>query len=135
MSDDSDDIAVLLFCHGARDPAWRVPFDAIQASLVARLPQRAVGLAFLEFMQPAFEAEFARLVEQGARAVRVVPLFLAAGGHTRRDLAALVETARLRFPEVRVSTAETLTDSPEIRAAITEWVATQVTVVTAARSA
>ena len=79
--------ALLLFAHGARDPRWAAPFEAVAARVrAARARSTPVALAYLEFMTPD-------LVEAGAGAGRrrlhrvdVVPLFLGAGGHVRKDL-------------------------------------------------
>ena len=63
MSPTSDLAAdgVLLFAHGARDPAWAGPFEGVAARLRAQAPGLKVALGFLEFMQPSLaEAGAAR---------------------------------------------------------------------------
>lgn len=110
--------AVLFFCHGARDPGWRVPFDDIVVRFAAARPDVPVALAFLELMEPGFEPALASLVEAGAQRVDVVPLFLAPGGHSRRDLPALVAAARTRWPALEIRTAPTIAESEAMRAAI-----------------
>ncbi|MEZ5660765.1 MAG: CbiX/SirB N-terminal domain-containing protein [Burkholderiaceae bacterium] len=75
---------IVLFCHGARRPSWREPFDALRNELAARVPGVAVRLAFLELMQPELPAVFEELHALGAHRLLVVPVFLAPGAHTRR---------------------------------------------------
>jgi len=83
---------ILLFAHGARDPAWARPFEAVAAALRARAARPdQVGLAFLEFMQPGLVDGGSALVAAGCTQVTVVPLFLGAGGHVRKDLPLLRE--------------------------------------------
>ena len=55
---------ILLFAHGARDPAWAQPFEATERALRARAQAQGadVALAFLEFMSPT-------LLEAGAQLV------------------------------------------------------------------
>ncbi len=121
MSADTDltpTTGCLFFCHGARDPAWREPFEAVLAEFARSAPDTPAVLAFLELMKPDFEGGAARLIEQGVNRIHVVPLFLAPGGHTRGDLPGLVETAARRWPAVSFEVAATLTEDPAVREAI-----------------
>lgn len=90
--------AIILFAHGARDPAWAAPFEAVAAALRAQAPGVTVQLAFLEFMTPTLPAAGAALALQGCTSVTVVPLFLGAGGHVRKDLPVLLDTLRKDHP-------------------------------------
>jgi sirohydrochlorin cobaltochelatase len=53
-------------------------------------------------MRPTLPEAIEALAREGARAVRVVPVFLAAGGHVKRDLPRLVEAARAAHPSLRI---------------------------------
>ena len=94
---------ILLFAHGARDPNWAIPFQRTKA-LLAQMPtaqgQAPVELAFLEFMQPDLLEGGERLVKAGCSEVTVVPLFLGAGGHVRKDLPELMSQLQARHPGV-----------------------------------
>jgi sirohydrochlorin cobaltochelatase len=92
---------VLLFAHGARDPNWASPFEQARALLAQRQGDAScVSLAFLEFMSPDLIAAGKSLAAQGCTRVTVVPLFLGAGGHVRKDLPALLGQLRELHPEV-----------------------------------
>lgn len=91
---------LILFAHGARDPRWAAPFEAVTASVRAQQPSVAVRLAYLELMTPDLPTAAADLVAAGCDSVTVVPLFLGAGGHVRRDLPAIVEGLRASYPQV-----------------------------------
>ncbi|MGK2900676.1 MAG: sirohydrochlorin chelatase [Burkholderiaceae bacterium] len=93
--------ALLLFAHGARDPYWAEPFEAVARRVRAREPQLAVQLAFLEFMTPTLADAAERLVRAGSTRVDVVPLFLGAGGHVRKDLPALLAGLVTAHPQVQ----------------------------------
>jgi sirohydrochlorin cobaltochelatase len=88
----------LLFAHGARDPRWAAPFEAVAARIRDAAPGLAVRLAFLEMMAPTLADAVAALVAEGATAVDVVPLFLGTGGHLRKDLPPLVDAVRAAHP-------------------------------------
>src|SRR4051794_20471866 len=92
--------ALVLFAHGARDPRWAEPFEAVAARVRAAAPHLPVALAFLELMPPTLEAAVAGLVAKGSTSIDVVPLFLGTGGHLRRDLPQLVDALRSSHPQV-----------------------------------
>lgn len=92
---------LILFAHGARDPAWARPFEAVAARVGALRPGTPVRLAFLEFMTPALPDAGHELVALGCTRVAVVPLFLGAGGHVRKDLPAMLATLAAAHPAVR----------------------------------
>jgi sirohydrochlorin cobaltochelatase len=112
--------ATVFFCHGSRSPDWRAPFDLLAADYQRRQPQQRVRLAFLELMSPTLPEVLAELAGAGTDVVRIVPLFLAPGAHTRRDLPALVAQARQRWPDLRVEIMPTLLESQTLRAAVVE---------------
>jgi sirohydrochlorin cobaltochelatase len=92
---------LLLFAHGARDVQWAAPFEAVAAQVKTRCPGTPVELAFLEFMLPTLAQASARLVDAGCNYIHVVPLFLGAGGHVRKDLPRLIDELRAQSPAVR----------------------------------
>ena len=92
--------ALLLFAHGARDPRWAEPFEAVARSVRERDPQRVVQLAYLEFMAPSLQDAGEQLVQAGCTQVDVVPLFLGAGGHVRKDLPELLAALATAHPQV-----------------------------------
>ena len=94
--------AIVLFAHGARDPRWAEPFEAVAARVRAAAPACQVALAFLELMTPSLGDAVAGVVAAGATRVDVVPLFLGTGGHLRQDLPPLVDTLRAGHPGVDV---------------------------------
>jgi len=112
--------AVILFAHGAREPEWAQPLEGIRDRLRAAGTQ--VELAFLEFMSPSLDEAATRLVDKGIETVVIVPLFLAQGAHLKRELPAMVEKIRKRHVKTAFRVAPALGDSPEILAAIAEWV-------------
>jgi len=89
--------AIVLLAHGARDPEWARPVEAIAARLRALLPDVPVKPAFLEFMSPDLDTAITALVAGGARKLSVVPVFLAQGGHVKRDLPQKLDGLRARL--------------------------------------
>lgn len=85
---------MLLFAHGARDPAWARPFEVVTQRLEAARPGMPLAMAYLEFMSPDMETAASQLVAQGCTRVHVLPLFLGTGGHVRRDVPVLLDRLR-----------------------------------------
>ena len=99
---------ILLFAHGARDPNWARPFEAAAEALRARAHAQGdaalagrIRLAFLEFMSPDLPSAGRELAEAGCDQVTVVPLFLGAGGHVRKDLPRLMDELASAHPGVQ----------------------------------
>ncbi len=88
--------ALLLFAHGSSDPGWAAPFIKLKAAVQSIETDRIVELAFLERMQPSFDEAVSTLHERGVNAITVAPIFLAIGGHMRKDLPKLIEDTQLR---------------------------------------
>jgi sirohydrochlorin cobaltochelatase len=92
---------LILLAHGARDPQWAAPFEAVAGRARAARPQAQVRLAFLEIMAPSLAEAAAELATCGCTRVEILPLFLGAGGHVRRDLPCLLQALRAALPQVR----------------------------------
>ena len=83
---------LVLLAHGSRDPEWSRPFERLAATVEKKLPAVCVALAYLEH-GPSLDEALAMLVAKGAGAIRVVPVFLGAGGHVKEDIPKLVAAA------------------------------------------
>ena len=94
--------AIVLFAHGARDPRWAAPFEAIAERVRAAAPGSAVRLAFLELMTPSLAETIDALAGEGVAQIDVVPLFLGSGGHLRNDLPRQAEASRRAHPGLRL---------------------------------
>jgi sirohydrochlorin ferrochelatase len=71
-----------------------------------------VEASFLELAEPDIDAGAAGCVAQGAERVVLLPYFLSAGVHVRRDLAAARDRLAGRYPQVRFRLAEPLGPHP-----------------------
>ena len=110
----------VFFCHGSRSPDWRIPFEQLAEDYRRRSPDEQVRLAFLELMSPSLPEVLAEAAAAGATAVRIVPLFLAPGAHTSRDLQNLAADARRQWPQMAIDVERTLLESTTLRRALVE---------------
>jgi sirohydrochlorin cobaltochelatase len=109
---------ILLFAHGARDPAWAQPFEQVARELRALRPHAPVQLAFLEFTAPTLAQAADALLAEGCVQVHVVPLFLGAGGHVRRDVPALLARLEAAHPGVRFALHGAIGEAPPVISAM-----------------
>jgi len=107
--------ALVLFAHGSRDPEWAQPFTVIAKRLSESFEVR---VAYLEAMRPSLGEAVASLVAAGATSVRVVPLFLGAGGHVKQDLPRLVAAAASAHRDVDIALESPIGEEPAVLEAI-----------------
>ncbi len=113
---------IVLFAHGARDPEWARPFEAIRDRVRQSRPECPISLAFLEMMSPSLEEAIAEVVREGASTVVVFPLFMAQGGHLKHDLPRILDEIRAALPHIPICLESAVGDVPEILGAITAWI-------------
>ena len=111
---------IVLFAHGSRDPQWSAPFESIAAALSKKF---LVRIAYLEIMQPPLGDAVASLASTGARSIRIIPLFLGAGGHVKEDLPRIVADAAKAHPEVKLTLEKPIGEQPQVIAAIARVIA------------
>ena len=121
MTSSANKSALLLFAHGSSDPGWAEPFLKLKTVVQAREPGRKVELAFLERMEPSFEESVAALQREGVTHVTVAPIFLALGGHMRKDLPKLIEETHRRTG-IEFSVLPALGEVDILITAIADWV-------------
>ncbi len=96
----SERTAVLLIAHGSREPSANDDLHELAARLSARGDYPLVVACFLELAEPDIPTGGNRCVAQGATRVLMIPYFLSAGVHLRRDLTAARQELKERHPGV-----------------------------------
>jgi len=112
--------ALILFGHGARDPAWAEPMRRVQAAIRQRGGGSRVELAFLEFLAPTLADCAAGLVADGVRRIVVLPMFIAQGGHLKRDLPGRLQRLRAAHDGVDFTLAAAIGESEIVIRAMAE---------------
>ncbi len=113
--------AILLYGHGARNPEWAQPFQRIRGAIKLRDPRALVEPGFLELMRPSFEEGVACLVDQGATHIVVVPIFMAAGSHVKKDLPRLAADAMDRHAGLHIDLAAPVGEVDSVLAAMADY--------------
>ena len=113
--------ALILFAHGARDPEWAKPVQAVATQLRMRFPERKVGVAFLEFLSPTLPDLVASLVQSCANSasrIDILPFFIAQGGHLRKELPEMLATVQQHYPHTAFRLLPPLGELPEVQVAM-----------------
>ena len=92
--------AILLIAHGSRQPSANDDLRELAARLSSQGTYSIVEPSFLELAEPELLAGGRRCVELGATRVLMIPYFLSAGVHLRRDLTAARDELNRRHPDV-----------------------------------
>jgi sirohydrochlorin cobaltochelatase len=113
---------IVLFAHGSRDPDWAEPFRRVVQRVQSSRPEYPIALAYLEHMSPSLEEAITGLIDEGASAITVFPLFMAQGGHLKQDLPRIVGAIRGSHPHVPICLETAVGDVPEVLDAIAAWI-------------
>jgi len=100
--------ALVLFAHGARDPEWAGSVRRVQDAIRKRAPGLPVELAFLEFLAPGLPECVAGLIADGASKIVVMPMFIAPGGHLKREVPEMLDLLRSTHPGVQFCLGEAI---------------------------
>lgn len=109
---------MILLGHGARDPEWRRPIDAIHQAIIESHPEVRAEIAFHEFIGPGLAESVAALYADNYREIVVVPVFIAQGGHLRREVPTEIETLRQRYPDCNLTLEPAVGESSAVQRAI-----------------
>ena len=104
--------ALLLIAHGSREPEANADLYHVVAEMRRRATYPIVEAAFLELAEPNGDEGGRRCVEQGAQRVIILPYFLSAGVHVRRDLTGIRDRLAAEFPQAQFTLAEPIGRHP-----------------------
>lgn len=112
--------ALLLIAHGSREPEANDDLHHVVAELRRREQYVWVEASFLELAEPDADQGAVQCIDHGAERIVLVPYFLSAGVHVRRDLTAICRRLAERHPQVAFQLAEPLGRHPLIVEVVAE---------------
>jgi sirohydrochlorin cobaltochelatase len=102
--------------HGSQDPRWRAPFEALARKLSHELGEGRIALAYMEFAGPTLMDVARDAARDGTPALRILPLFLAAGAHVDRDIPSQVDAVREQFRQLHIEVLPPVGEDPRFAA-------------------
>jgi len=115
--------ALLLIAHGSREPEANADLTRLAQELRRSGQFAHVEPAYLELATPGIDAGAANCVRADVRRVVLLPYFLSASVHVRRDLTAARERLAARFPAIEFLLAEPLGPHPLLTEIVLQRVA------------
>jgi sirohydrochlorin cobaltochelatase len=109
------DTRLILFAHGSSDPRWRRPFEELLHEVEQDLGAARVRLAYMEFASPTLLDVAAEAARERVSRLRLLPLFMAAGGHVDRDIPVLLAEVQERHPSLAVEVLPPVGSDPRFR--------------------
>lgn len=104
--------ALMLIAHGSREPQANDDLFALARELRQEGTFAIVEASFLELAEPTIENAARRCAEQGAERVVLLPYFLSAGVHVKRDLQELRDRLATEMPAAEWILAQPLGRHP-----------------------
>jgi sirohydrochlorin ferrochelatase len=104
--------ALLVIAHGSRDPRHAATVHALTRQVRSLRPELRVSTAFLDFNAPCVPQVLERMANDGVQDVVALPLLLTRAFHAKADIPSVLNEARLRHPQLRITQAAVLGPSP-----------------------
>ncbi|RAT06074.1 cobalamin biosynthesis protein CbiX, partial [Bacillus cereus] len=95
--------AILYICHGSRLKAAKEEAVAFITSCMNRVEASIQEICFLELASPTIDEGFRTCVKRGATEIIVIPVFLLAAGHVKKDIPFELEKLTNQFLNVKVT--------------------------------
>lgn len=118
--------ALLLIAHGSRQSDANADLHHV-AEVLRGEGWATVVASFLELAEPSIEEGGRRCVAAGSTTVVMVPYFLSAGVHVKRDLSEARDALSGEFPEVNFILAEPMGRHPLLVSIVAERAAEALT--------
>jgi sirohydrochlorin ferrochelatase len=112
--------AVLLIAHGSRHASANDDLRALVDRIAGEGGYAIVEPSFLELAEPTIAEAAERCVAQKAQRVLMIPYFLSAGVHLKRDLAAARAELAKQYPKVEFRLGAPLGPHPLLEALVLE---------------
>jgi sirohydrochlorin ferrochelatase len=114
--------AILYIGHGTRSKKGAEEAKSFLQRVITQVDVPIQEISFLELTEPFIDQGFQRCVERGATEIVVVPLFLLAAGHIKKDIPEALIKLKSNYPHVEVSMRDPFGVQDEILGAVEELV-------------
>ncbi|MFC1530510.1 sirohydrochlorin chelatase [Gemmatimonadota bacterium] len=113
---------LIIIAHGSPKDAWQESVEELLRSLQEEAGEDRVHLAYLRHGSPTMEDVLAEVITAGATKIRILPLFLADGGHVTADIRPLVDEVRSRHGQIDMELLPAVGQHPLFRDMLLELI-------------
>ena len=113
---------IILLAHGSSDKRWCETFEKLAEPTLKSVDNARV--AYMELAEPSIDTIIMEGVAEGITEFTIVPLFLAAGRHLRKDVPAMIEELE-KAHGVSIQLAPPIGENPLLGEAIRDVVMLQ----------
>lgn len=105
---------VLILAHGSRRQVTEKIMDSLTQKVIQLTGEPLIYPAYLQFSEQNLEAGIEYLVQQGARHIKIIPMFLFDGIHVTQDIPKELDDIMAKHPGVEVKMSGHLGDDDRI---------------------
>lgn len=105
---------LVLFTHGSRDPRWLEPFEKLEEALRAEVGPDKVRLAHMEVSPPTLLEVASEAAARGLKKLRLLPLFMAGGGHVAHTIPEQVRQVEAALPGLDIEILPAVGEDPKV---------------------
>lgn len=115
----SGDPRIILLAHGSSDQRWCQTFEKLATPTLESVPGSRI--AYMELAEPSMDTIIAEGKKEGIDTFTIIPLFLAAGRHLRKDVPGMIEDLQA-VHGVTITLAPPIGENPQLGHAIRDVV-------------
>ncbi|MCR8915581.1 cobalamin biosynthesis protein CbiX [Marinobacter panjinensis] len=116
----NNDPRIILLAHGSSDQRWCQTFEKLATPTLESVAGSRI--AYMELAEPSLETIISEGKKDGIGAFTIIPLFLAAGRHLRKDVPGMIEELQVTH-DVTITLAPPIGENPQLGHAIRDVVA------------
>jgi sirohydrochlorin ferrochelatase len=98
--------AILYVGHGTRSKKGAQEARDFLSGIISKSSAAVQEISFLELAEPSIGEGFASCIRRGASSVKVVPIFLLAAGHIKKDIPDILKGLQNKFPHIPIELAD-----------------------------
>jgi len=105
---------IILIAHGSKDPRWRESFEELYNDLKKEMGEKNISLAYLGSNSPSLKQVVSSQVSNGFKNFKVLPLFMAGGGHVDSDIPEQIDEVKNKHQAINIELLPPVGEHPQI---------------------
>lgn len=115
----NNDPRIILLAHGSSDQRWCQTFEKLATPTLESVAGSRI--AYMELAEPSLETIISEGKHDGIDTFTIIPLFLAAGRHLRKDVPGMIKELQATH-DVTITLASPIGENPQLGHAIRDVV-------------